>query len=272
MLVALCAAAVAQTDPAGSAGTSEPVLVPAAVGTIVRGYIQDDSGQAVVGEIQVAGSSPDDLFTYWVGYDGQWHYGFDVYREVWRPGPAEYVPATLGFQAGTLDGWLRSFGGMVDHDFFFGQDGVVYQRFYNEVDGEVVYTYFVHTATGQRSDSLELLNSVVTTPGLSQIILAQQARQIEKFLAGFPERSADFPYWRKYGNILPGELPSLVTWGAVPPAGLDRDLPQGQPSLLELIEQEVGPLHPEEEEPQEAGPGAEAEAGGESGGGEASSD
>jgi hypothetical protein len=273
LLTVLHTSAAAQgTAPAGPADGDE-VLVPAAVGTIVRGYIQDTTGQAVVGEVQLAGSSPDDLFTYWVGYDGQQYLGFDVFREVWRPGPAEYIRATLTFQAGTIEGWLRSFGGMVDRDFFFGLDGAVYQRFYCEVGGEVVYSYFMHAATGQRSDTLELLNQVVGDPGLVQIILAQQAAQQEKYLAGFPQRDESYPRWREFGNILPEELPTLVSWGA-PAAGLERQLPEGQPSLLELIEEEVGPLNPEQAEPEETeeapagdGDSAETDAGAEPGDG-----
>lgn len=251
LLIALSASAAAQSASPAAPAAGAPVMIPAAVGTIVRGYIQDTTGRAVVGEVQLAGSSPDDLFTYWVGYDGRDYLGFDVYREVWRPGPAEYVRATLTFQAGTLDGWLRSFGGMVDRDFFFGQDGAVYQRFYNEVGGEVVYSYFMHAATGQCSDSPELLSQVIAEPGLAQIILAQQADQQEKFLAGFPQRDERYPRWREFGNILPEELPTLVSWGA-PAPGLERQLPEGQPSLLELIEEEVGPLNPEQGEPGEA--------------------
>jgi len=256
-LVALwLSAALAQTDAAALSATAG-AAAELAPGTLLSGVVLTYDGYVTQGDIQVVEPYQDELFYYWVGqFEGNYYF-YDLYNNAWRPGPPEYQHATLGFQGDSVEGWVRSFGNWLDRNHFFGADGVLYQRVDVKrsaitgldipgTDSDVIYTYFVNAATGERSDSSGQLYATVG-PGLAQVYADQMAdaeAQLSTMIADNPA----YPMWQvPQQEIQPEPIPTEEA----PTEEELSALYEGQASLLDLIEEEIGPLNVSADEAQE---------------------
>ncbi|MCH8967610.1 MAG: hypothetical protein IIA66_00645 [Planctomycetes bacterium] len=245
VVLVLSGAAFAQTgyvyQPSGIEFESS---APLARGETVQGLILLDNGMTALGGLYVEGVVTDDLFTYWVGSYGGDYYYYDVYNKYWKPGPVTYYRASLSFQGEQVSGWTRAFGPHIDYGNFFGQDGVLYKRINIERNRrrntnrrrQIVYTYFVNMATGERSDGEGLAYRVIVDGGAAVELIEQQIKTQEEKLAAIVEENPAFPMWEVQAFVAPEVI-------AVP----DTIPHTGEQNLLELIESEIGPLSVEGE-------------------------
>ena len=132
-------------------------------GTTVQGTVRLPGGWRIYTAVTVTDLVSDDLFTYWVGEAEGRTVIYDYYGNVWVEPPVSYQRTTIWFQGKDVEGWARAFGagGFIDGNFFFGVDGVVYQKIniyhrhgrpYHK-HRRVVYSYWLNTETLARSDT-----------------------------------------------------------------------------------------------------------------------
>ena len=219
----------------------------AEVGAQLTAPVLTADGRLVQRNITIAGQSPDELFTYWIAYDGEQFLGYDQFSGLWVPGPVTYHYGKLTFQGEILEGWIRKFAGLPDYHRFFGNDGVLYERYTNYFNSENSYSYFVDTVTGERSDADEILGYLQHNPEWAAIAIEQQRIQAEEIRKRVEQPGNGLAHWRKVAHSPPSTLPGS------PVVGLDYNLPSfslppGTESLLDLIEGEIGPLEPKEPE------------------------
>jgi hypothetical protein len=238
LMLLLPAAAYAQQgyvyQPSGLGFVSRE---PIEAGQRVQGLILQPTGLLSLGELNVQGQESDDLFTYWTATYNRRSYYYDIYSGYWKPGPVSYRHATLNFSGDLLEGWVRVFGGLVDYNNFFGQDGVLYKRVNIERNRHrktnnrrrIVYTYFVNMQTGERSDSGSLPYLVIGD--VSKDWLQEQMSKQEELYRSIVREDPAFPQWQVEAFVAPGEV---VVANGQPDAE--------QLSLLQLIEQTAGPV------------------------------
>jgi hypothetical protein len=239
LALALATAALAQGYQYQPSGLEWNPTTPVQAGETVQGLLRLPTGLTGLGDVYVEGIVEDDMFAYWAGTHGGTEYYYDIYSGYWKPGPVSYRHAALNFQGDNLEGWVRQFGSFVDYDHFFGADGVLYKRINitrnrhrnTNRRREVVYSYFVNMQTGERSDSEALAYRVIGDAGVAKQVIDDQIAKQEAALAQIVEQNPAFPEWQVEAFTAPAEVvepnPSVV---------------QGNPSLMELIEGEVGPL------------------------------
>jgi hypothetical protein len=213
---------------------------PVQAGETVKGLLTLPNGMTGLGDIYVNGWYEDDLFGYWEGIYNNYYYYYDTYSGYWKPGPVGYRYATLEFQGILLEGWARQFGKVVDYNVFFGRDGVLYKRMNikrNRRRGsnrrnEVIYSYYLNTETGERSDGGALPYRIISgnAEGAAQLI-EQQISDQEAILKDFIADNPLFPQWQREAYVAPQEV--IIT------TGIPRD---GELSLYEMIEGEIGPI------------------------------
>ena len=240
LLVALHAgAAFAQGYTYQPSGLGFTGTVPVEAGESVKGLIQMTTGLIALGDVQVEGVQEDDMFAYWAGkYGGQLYY-YDGYSGYWRPGPLSYPHASLLFQGEVIEGRVRKFGLFEDRNHFFGNDGVLYKRINIERNRrrntnrkrQIVYSYFVNTQTGERSDSDGLPYRVIGDMGVARAVVAEQVEKQEEALALILKENPAFPMWKVQAYELPEEV--VVANG---------DPTKEEINLMQLIETEIGPL------------------------------
>lgn len=225
--------------------------IPAEVGAQLTAKVLTTDGGLVERQITLEGQSPDELFTYWIGFDGERFLGYDQFSGLWVPGPVTYHDGLLTFQGEIIEGWVRKFAGVPDYHRFFGDDGVLYERYNNYFDANNSYSYFVNTVTGERSDADEILGYLQQNPRWAAIAIEQQRVQAEEIRNRVERMGNGMAYWRNVAHTPPSVLPGT------PVEGLDYrapsfNLPPGTESLLDLIEGEIGPLDPQEPDSGEA--------------------
>ncbi len=237
LMAGLTASAMAQGYTYQPSGLEFQTTVPVEAGQSVKGLILLPGGMTGLGDIYVEGTYTDDLFTYWEGtYNGGYYY-YDIYSCYWKPGPISYLRANLDFQGTNIEGWIRGFGSYYDADHFFGQDGVLYQRINitrNRTRNtsrrrQIIYSYFVNMQTLERSDSgAPAYRYIGQEP---DIIFQSQIEAQETRLDEIIKDDPAYPQW----ELEAFDAPSQV----VTPDGIPSD----SPSLLQMIEGEIGPLH-----------------------------
>jgi hypothetical protein len=132
-------------------------------GQTVQGTVRLPGGWRIYTTVTVTDLVTDDLFTYWAGEAEGRTVIYDYYSNVWVEPPVSYQRTAISFQGKDVEGWTRAFGagGYIDGSFFFGVDGVVYQKIniyhrhgrpYHK-HRRVVYSYWLNTETLERSDS-----------------------------------------------------------------------------------------------------------------------
>lgn len=218
-------------------GLELDTTAPIEAGQSVKGLILMNNGMTALGDVYVEGLYRDDLFAYWEGSYQNAYYYYDIYSGYWKPGPVSYLRASLDFQGETAEGWIRSFGGYYDADHFFGQDGVLYKRIKimrnrtrdTSRRRQVVYSYFINTQTMERSDSEAAAYRYIGNEPSS--IVQSQAEEQEEKLAEMVEADPAFPMWEVEAFQPPSEV--------VTPEGVPID----GPTVLELVEEEIGPIH-----------------------------
>jgi hypothetical protein len=238
--VAASGAALAQTGYTyQSSGLEYTGEVPVEAGQVVRGLIQLNSGMIALGDVKVEGLYADDLFAYWGGIFNSEPYYYDVYSRYWKPGPITYTHATLNFQGQLIEGLVRSFGRFSDYDHFYGSDGVLYQRVNiykrhrrrDSARRTIAYTYFVNMQTGERSDGEGPAYTVIGDPEVAAQVIEEQRTQQEEALRTIVENNPAFPMWQLNAY----DAPEVIPVPAVDPN-------EEQPTLMQLIEEEIGPL------------------------------
>jgi hypothetical protein len=208
---------------------------PVEAGQTVRGLIMLPTGIITLGDVKVTGQVSDDMFTYWSGTYNRGTYYYDSYSGYWKPGPVEYRRGALSFQGVAVEGWVRVFGGVIDTNNFFGQDGVLYKRVNIERNRhrktnsrrKIIYTYFVNMDTGERSDSGTFPTLVIGEAGKEW--LDQQMKNQEDMYRSIVREDPAFPKWRTEAYTAPSEI--VVANGQA-----DAE----QLNLLQQIEQETG--------------------------------
>ncbi len=223
-----------------SSGLEWVGTAPVQAGDTMKALITLPNGQTAIGDMYVNGWFEDDLFGYWEGIFNNYYYYYDVYSGYWKPGPVGYRYATLNFQGNVLEGWARQFGQVVDYNIFLGRDGVLYKRMLikrNRRRGtnrrrEVVYSYFLNTETGERSDGGALPYRVISGNAEDVVeLINQQIADNETVLANFIKDNPLFPQWQTEAYLAPQEV---VVATSIPKSG--------ELSLFELIEGEIGPI------------------------------
>jgi hypothetical protein len=215
---------------------------PVEAGQTVRGLVMLSTGMLTLGDVAVQEQESDDMFTYWRGTYNRGTYYYDIYSGYWKPGPVEYKRAFLNFKSEVLEGWTRVFGGLIDYNHFFSQDGVLYKRVNIERNRhrktnkrrKIVYTYFVNMETGERSDSGSLPYLVIGD--VDRTWLEEQMRKQEDLYRLIVREDPAFPNWRVEAYEAPSEV---VVANGQPDAE--------QLNLLQLIEQETGTVKVEGE-------------------------
>lgn len=239
LAVALAGSALAQGYQYQPSGLEWTGREPAAVGETVRGLLRMNTGVVGLGDVYVEDVYADEMFAYWVGTSGGQTYYYDRYSGYWKPGPITYRHSTLNFQGDNIEGWVRQFGSYLDYDHFFGGDGVLYKRINIERNRrrntnnrrQVIYTYFVNMDTGERSDSEALAYRVIGDVGVAREVIDQQVKQQEEALAKILAENPAFPNWQTEAFDPPAEV-------AVP----EGNPQQSDPTLLQLVEGQIGPL------------------------------
>jgi hypothetical protein len=236
--VLLSSAAFAQVQPV-SGNT-----VPVEAGKRVFGIIVYPSGMYTVGNVMVEGSIQDDMFAYWEGsFEGAYYY-YDPYSMRWMPGPVSYTRASLAFQDGYVEGWVRNFGGLMDYNNFYGNDGDYYKRVNiykrnknkKHIKGRVVYTYFRNVRTGERSDNGKV--PYIKIEGADVKFVNEESRRQENHIQLMVEATPELGEWQETARELPNKVDA------------PKSLPTEQdPSLMQLIEKELGPLKVGPEQP-----------------------
>jgi hypothetical protein len=232
---------------------------PVGVGDTVRGMVLYPMGTTGIATVKVTGYYPDDMTTYWAGYE--WRPGrglndagtrlgkelvYDPYSGFWKPSPVSYQESTLQFQDKTIEGWVRTFGDRMDRNLFIGRDGDVYRRVNitrkirrgKRSRVRVVYTYFLDLRTLERSDGREA--SYYGMNAQDQDYIKQQSALQEAALAQKAAADPAFPQWQLQKGQNPS--PEVVSVPAEPTEAQDK-------SLAELIQEQenpntVGPVVP----------------------------
>jgi hypothetical protein len=234
----LAAAALAQTGYTYQpSGLEFKATAPVEAGATVKGLILIPGGMTAMGDVYVNQLFSDDLFAYWEGVYQNKRYYYDIYSGYWKPGPVSYLRAKLNFQGTYVEGWIRCFGGYYDADHFFGTDGVLYQRINitrnrtrkTNRRRQVVYSFFVNTVTKGRSDSVAPAYRYIGDD--PQVIVQNQIDDQEKKLDKIIDENPAYPQWQTEAFEAPAEV-------VTPDAGA-----ADSPSLLQMIEGAVGPLH-----------------------------
>lgn len=241
--LALGTAALAQGYVYQPSGLGFVSTAPVEAGQTVRGLILLPTGMISLGDVKVSGQESDDMFSYWRGTFSNGAYYYDSYSGYWKPGPVQYRRGALNFQGNTVEGWVRVFGGLIDTNNFFGQDGVLYKRVNIERNRhrktnnrrKIIYTYFVNMDTGERSDSGSLPYLVIGDAGKDW--LDQQMQNQEELYRSIVREDPAFPQWRSEAFQAPSEV--VVANGQA-----DAE----QLNLLQLIEQEAGPIQVQSEQ------------------------
>jgi hypothetical protein len=239
LALAMAGAAMAQGYQYQPSGLEWTGRAPAAVGDTVRGLLRLPSGLVGLGDVAVDDVYADDMFSYWTGTSGGHRYLYDRYNGFWMPGPIDYRHATLNFQGEPIEGWVRVFGPFVEYNHFFGSDGVLYKRINIERNRNrktnehrrVIYTYFVNMATGERSDSEAMAYRVIGDLGVAREVVDRQVQQQEAALAKILAENPAFPNWQTEEFTTPAEV-----------AAPADDAKKTDPTLLELVEGQIGPL------------------------------
>lgn len=239
LAITLVTTALAQGYEYTASGLEYQTTVPAAAGETVTGLVKQATGMTALGQVKVEDVYFDDLFAYWVGTFNGEYYAYDAYSTYWKPLPVSYQHATLKFQDEVISGWVRSFGGWMDSDNFFGRDGIVYKRINvtrNRKRGtnrrrQVIYTYFVNLATGERSDREGMTYSVIGDAGVAAQVIEEVMAARETELAAIVDNDPAYPQWENRAQ----EPPDVI---GVPDSVNVTD----QQTLMDLIEGEVGPL------------------------------
>jgi hypothetical protein len=239
LTLGVATAAWAQGYEYQPSGLEYQPTVPVEAGQTVQALIRLPSGLTGLSQMQVDGVHYDDLFAYWQGtYNGDTYY-YDIYSGYWKPGPVQYSHATLDFQGTAIEGWVRVFGPYPDYSHFFGRDGVLYKRINitrartrdTNRRRQIIYTYFVNMATGERSDGEGLPYRYIGDAGVATEVVEAQMEARETQLADLVEDDPAYPNWEVEAFVPPEEITAPVT---IPGTG--------EQSLLALIEDEVGPL------------------------------
>ena len=238
--LALGTAALAQGYVYQPSGLDFVSTAPVEAGETVRGLILLSTGIITLGDVKVQGQESDDMFTYWSGTYNRGTYYYDTYSGYWKPGPVQYRRGALSFQGDAIEGWVRVFGGVIDTNNFFGQDGVLYKRVNIERNRhrktnkrrKIIYTYFVNMETGERSDSGSYPVLVIGEAG--QEWLDQQMQNQENMYRLIVREDPAFPKWRTEAYQAPSEV--VIANGQA-----DAE----QLNLLQQIEQETGPVQVE---------------------------
>ncbi|MCB1219836.1 MAG: hypothetical protein H7A35_09655 [Planctomycetales bacterium] len=223
-----------------SSGLEWVGTAPVQAGDTMKALITLYNGQTAIGDMYVNGWYQDDLFGYWEGYYNRDPYYYDVYSGYWKPGPVNYRYANLTFQGEVLEGWARQFGQVIDYNIFLGRDGVLYKRMQIKRNRhrnsnrrrEVVYSYFLNTETGERSDGGALPYRVITGNADDVVALInQQITDNNTVLSNYIKDNPLFPQWQTEAFVAPQEV---VVASSIPRSG--------ELSLFELIEGEIGPI------------------------------
>jgi len=244
LAIALAGNAWAQGYEYQASGLEYQATTPVEAGETVTGLIRLPSGMTALGPVKVEDVYYDDLFAYWAGDYGGSLYFYDIYSGYWRPGPVGYEYANLNFQGENVEGWVRAFGNTVDYDNFFGRDGVLYKRINvtrnrtrnTNRHRQIVYTYFVNMATGARSDGEGLPYTVIGDTEVAAELIEEVMLARESQLANIVDEDPAYPHWEAQAFDLPAEVAAPETVHATDEA-----------NLLDLIEDEIGPLSVGEE-------------------------
>jgi hypothetical protein len=228
--------ALAQGALAASSVFFDP-KAPVSAGESMQALIQQSNGLTTLGNIKVTGTVSDDMFSYWAGTFNGNRYFYDEYTTYWRPGPIDYRHSTLNFQGKVVEGWVRQFGSYLDYNNFFGSDGVYYKRIIikrNRNRGtnkrrQIIYSYFINTATLERSDS-GAPPYIVIGGGNGEFVKAQMKSKEQVFRQILDQNPA-FPKWKADAFVAPK---AIVVHNGAPEVADD--------SLLQLIENEIGPI------------------------------
>jgi len=239
LALAMAGAALAQGYQYQPSGLEWTGREPAAIGETVRGLLRMPAGLVGLGDVNVDDVYADEMFSYWTGTSGGNRYFYDRYNGYWMPGPISYRHATLNFQGDLLEGWVRQFGPFMEYNHFFGSDGVLYKRIniernrrrHTNQHRKVIYTYFVNMATGERSDSEAMAYRVIGDLGVAREVIDRQVQIQEEALAKILAENPAFPNWQTEAFETPAEVAA--------PAG---DVAKTEPTLLELVEGQIGPL------------------------------
>jgi len=236
---AIASAAFAQGYEYQLSGLEYQPTVPVSVGESVQGLIRLETGLLALGQVYVEDVFYGNMFAFWMGsFNGQTYF-YDNYSGYWKPGPVGTTYATLNFQGEVVEGWVRYFGDYTDYDHFFGSDGILYKRINvtrartrnTNRRRQIVYTYFVNTQTGERSDGEGLPYRVIGDEDAAVELVEQQMEAREAQVANIVEDDPAYPEW-EVTAFEPGE--QVVSPATVPGTG--------EQTLLDLIETEVGPL------------------------------
>ena len=239
--LAVSGAALAQGYEYQPSGLEYQPTVPVEIGETVQGLLRLETGMLALGQVRVEDVYYTDMFAYWVGnYQGDYYF-YDRYSGYWKPGPVGAQYATLNFQGDTIEGWVRYFGAFIDYDHFFGRDGVLYKRI-NVTRGrtrdtnrrrQIIYTYFVNTHTGERSDGEGLPYRVlVGDPDVVVELVDQQMEAHEAKVAEIVDGDPAYPQWETEAFEPPAEVVAPAT---VPSTG--------ERTLLDMMEDELEPLN-----------------------------
>ncbi len=129
----------------------------------VWGTIRTEEGFYIYTKVKPITQFSDQFFTYWVGEAHGKNYIFDPYKQIWYPGPVQYLRTTLNFRGSRVEGFLRVWGkqnSFTDPSYFFGVDGAVYKnvRLYKRIGPygkrhrRLRKSYYVNMLSGERSD------------------------------------------------------------------------------------------------------------------------
>jgi len=242
LTLGVATAAGAQGYEFQPSGLEYEPTIPVEAGETVQALLRLPNGMTGLGQMYVDGVYYDDLFAYWQGtYNGDAYY-YDIYSGYWKPGPVSYSHATLAFQDTAIEGWVRVFGPYPDYGHFFGRDGVLYKRINitrartrdTNRRRQIIYTYFVNMATGERSDGEGLPYRYIGDAEVATEVVEAQMAERETQLADLVADDPAYPNWEVEAFVPPEEITAPAT---IPGTG--------EQSLLELIEDEVGPLQVE---------------------------
>ena len=239
LALALVGGAWAQGYEYQASGLEYQATTPVEAGETVTGLVRLVNGMTGLGKVYVEDVYYDDMFAYWVGTFQGDTYFYDVYSGYWMPGPVSYVYANLDFQGTNVEGWVRSFGDRIDYGNFFGRDGVLYKRINitrnrtrdTNRRRQVIYTYFVNMQTGERSDGEGMAYRVIGDEEVAAELIEEILVARETQLADIVEDDPAYPMWEVRAFDPPAEVivPDTIT-------------ATGEQNLLELIEDEIGPL------------------------------
>lgn len=243
LAISVAGHAIAQGYEYQASGLEFEPTVPARAGETVQGLLKMDNGFTALGDVKIADVYYDDLFAYWVGlFDGK-YYLYDQYSGYWRATPVAYQHAKLDFQGEIVEGWVRNFGNWTDRDHFFGRDGILYKRINilrnrtrdTSSRRRVVYTYFVNTATGERSDGTGRAYTIIGDEDVAIELVEQAEQDGEQQLEAVSSDNPAYEDWRANGH----EVPEML--------GIPGEIDTENGSVMDLIEEEIGPLTVDED-------------------------